>query len=76
LLATLFGIAIAFAVARLRFPGREVVDCDDDAADGHATDGARLLPLGPIGRSRGVIGAWLNDTPAFSLVFTLARARL
>jgi len=69
LLATLFGIAIAFAVARLRFPGREVVDAmmTLPMVMPPTVLGYYLLVL--VGR-RGVIGAWLNDTLGISLVFT------
>jgi molybdate transport system permease protein len=69
LLATLFGIAIAFAVARLRFPGREVVDAmmTLPMVMPPTVLGYYLLVL--VGR-RGVIGEWLNDTFGISLVFT------
>ena len=68
-LATVFGIAIAFAVARLRFPGREVVDAmmTLPMVMPPTVLGYYLLVL--VGR-RGVIGAWLNDTLGISLVFT------
>jgi molybdate transport system permease protein len=69
LLATLLGIAIAFAVARLRFPGREVLDAmmTLPMVMPPTVLGYYLLVL--VGR-RGVIGEWLYDNLGISLVFT------
>ena len=69
LLATLFGIAIALAVARLRFPGREVLDAmmTLPMVMPPTVLGYYLLVL--VGR-RGVIGEWLYDKLGISLVFT------
>ena len=69
LLATIIGIAIAFAVARLRFPGREMVDAmmTLPMVMPPTVLGYYLLVL--VGR-RGVIGEWLYDKLGISLVFT------
>ena len=69
LLATLSGIAIAFAVARLRFRGREIVDAmmTLPMVMPPTVLGYYLLVL--VGR-RGVIGAWLHDKLGITLVFT------
>ena len=69
LLSTLFGIAMAFAVARLRFPGREVLDAimTLPMVMPPTVLGYYLLVL--VGR-RGVIGEWLYDNLGISLVFT------
>ena len=69
LLATLSGIAIAFAVARLRFPGREIVDAmmTLPMVMPPTVLGYYLLVL--VGR-RGVIGEWLHDKLGITLVFT------
>ena len=69
LLATLFGIAVAFIIVRLRFPGREVVDAvmTLPMVMPPTVLGYYLLVL--VGR-RGFIGEWLNDTFGISLVFT------
>ena len=69
MLATLCGIAIAFAVARLRFPGREVLDAmmTLPMVMPPTVLGYYLLVL--VGR-RGVIGEWLYDNLGISLVFT------
>jgi len=68
-LATAAGIAIAFAVARLRFPGRELVDAmmTLPMVMPPTVLGYYLLVL--VGR-RGVIGEWLYDNLGISLVFT------
>ena len=69
LLSTLFGIAMAFAVARLRFPGREVLDAimTLPMVMPPTVLGYYLLVL--VGR-RGVVGEWLYDNLGISLVFT------
>ena len=69
LLASLFGVAIAFAIARLRFPGREILDAmmTLPMVMPPTVLGYYLLVL--VGR-RGVIGEWLNDTLGISLIFT------
>ncbi len=69
LLATLLGLAIAFALARLRFPGRELLDAmmTLPMVMPPTVLGYYLLVL--IGR-RGVIGEWLYDTLGITLVFT------
>ena len=68
-LATVAGITIAFAVARLRFPGRELVDAmmTLPMVMPPTVLGYYLLVL--VGR-RGVIGEWLYDNLGISLVFT------
>jgi molybdate transport system permease protein len=69
LLSTLFGIAMAFGVARLRFPGREVLDAimTLPMVMPPTVLGYYLLVL--VGR-RGIIGEWLYDNLGISLVFT------
>ena len=69
LLATSFGIATAFALARLRFPGREVLDAvmTLPMVMPPTVLGYYLLVL--VGR-RGIIGEWLYDNLGISLVFT------
>jgi ABC-type tungstate transport system substrate-binding protein len=69
LLATIFGIAIAFALARLRFPGREVLDAmmTLPMVMPPTVLGYYLLVL--VGR-RGVIGEWLYDKLGITLIFT------
>jgi len=69
LLATLCGIAIAFAVVRLRFPGKEVLDAmmTLPMVMPPTVLGYYLLVL--VGR-RGVIGEWLHDKLGITLVFT------
>jgi molybdate transport system permease protein len=68
-LATLAGIAIAFALARLRFPGREVLDAmmTLPMVMPPTVLGYYLLVL--VGR-RGIIGEWLYENLGISLVFT------
>jgi molybdate transport system permease protein len=67
--ATIFGIAIAFAVARLRIPGREVLDAmmTLPMVMPPTVLGYYLLVL--IGR-RGIIGEWLYEKLGISLIFT------
>ena len=69
LLAALFGLAVAFAVARLRFPGKEVLDAmmTLPMVMPPTVLGYYLLVL--VGR-RGVIGEWLYDKLGITLVFT------
>ena len=69
LLATLLGLAVAFAVARLRFPGKEVLDAmmTLPMVMPPTVLGYYLLVL--LGR-RGVIGEWLYDKLGITLVFT------
>jgi len=67
--ATAFGVLIAYSIARLRFPGRDLLDA------------AMMLPmvmpptvlgyyiLVLVGR-RGPIGAWLDSTFGITLIFT------
>jgi len=69
LFATAFGVLVAYAVARFRFPGRDLLDA------------AMMLPmvmpptvlgyyiLVLVGR-RGPIGAWLDSTFGITLIFT------
>ncbi len=69
LFATAFGVLVAYAVARFRFPGRDFLDA------------AMMLPmvmpptvlgyyiLVLVGR-RGPIGAWLDSTFGITLIFT------
>ncbi len=68
-LATILGIAIAFAVARLRFPGREVLDAmmTLPMVMPPTVLGYYILVL--VGR-RGPIGAWLESNFGISLIFT------
>jgi molybdate transport system permease protein len=67
--ATVAGVLVAFAVARLRFPGREVLDAmmTLPMVMPPTVLGYYLLVL--VGR-RGPIGAWLESTFGISLVFT------
>ena len=69
LLATLLGVGIAFAVARLRFPGREVLDAmmTLPMVMPPTVLGYYLLVL--LGR-RGVLGEWLHDQFGITLIFT------
>jgi molybdate transport system permease protein len=69
LLATIGGIAIAFAIARLRFPGREMADAmmTLPMVMPPTVLGYYLLVL--VGR-RGVIGEWLYAKLGISLIFT------
>ena len=69
LLATLGGIAVALAVVRLRFPGREVVDAimTLPMVMPPTVLGYYLLVL--VGR-RGIIGEWLYHTLGITLIFT------
>jgi molybdate transport system permease protein len=69
LAATLFGVATAFAIARLRFSGREVIDAimTLPMVMPPTVLGYYLLVL--VGR-RGVIGEWLHDQLGITLVFT------
>ena len=69
LLAALLGLAVAFAVARLRFPGKEVLDAmmTLPMVMPPTVLGYYLLVL--LGR-RGVIGEWLYDKLGITLVFT------
>lgn len=68
-LATAAGVLIALAVARLRFPGRELLDAmmTLPMVMPPTVLGYYLLVL--IGR-RGPIGAWLEQNFGISLVFT------
>jgi molybdate transport system permease protein len=68
-LATLFGIVVAFAIVRLRFPGKEVIDAmmTLPMVMPPTVLGYYLLVL--VGR-RGIIGEWLNDHLGITLVFT------
>jgi molybdate transport system permease protein len=68
-LATLGGIGMAFAVARTRFPGREVLDAmmTLPMVMPPTVLGYYLLVL--VGR-RGILGEWLYDRLGISLVFT------
>lgn len=69
LLATVAGVLIAFALARLRFPGREVVDAmmTLPMVMPPTVLGYYLLVL--LGR-RGPIGGWLESNLGISLIFT------
>jgi len=69
MLATLCGIGLAFAVARARFPGKEVFDAmmTLPMVMPPTVLGYYLLVL--VGR-RGVIGEWLYENLGISLVFT------
>jgi molybdate transport system permease protein len=68
-LATLCGVGLAFAVARARFAGREILDAmmTLPMVMPPTVLGYYLLVL--IGR-RGVIGEWLYENLGISLVFT------
>jgi molybdate transport system permease protein len=69
LFATAFGVLVAYAIARFRFPGRDLLDA------------AMMLPmvmpptvlgyyiLVLVGR-RGPIGAWLESTFGITVIFT------
>jgi len=69
LAATILGIAVAYVLARWRFPGRDVVDavCTLPMVMPPTVLGYYLLVL--IGR-RGFLGVWLKDVFGISLVFT------
>ena len=69
LLAAVAGVAIAFALARLRFPGREVLDAmmTLPMVMPPTVLGYYLLVL--VGR-RGIIGEWLYEKLGISLIFT------
>ena len=69
-LAALFaGLAVAYALKRWRFPGRELVDaiCTLPLVMPPTVLGYYLLVL--IGR-RGLIGQWLQETFGITLMFT------
>jgi molybdate transport system permease protein len=68
-LATVAGVLVAFAVARLRFPGRELLDAmmTLPMVMPPTVLGYYLLVL--VGR-RGPIGGWLESTFGITLVFT------
>ena len=67
--ATVVGVMVAFALARLRFPGREVLDAmmTLPMVMPPTVLGYYLLVL--VGR-RGPIGAWLESTLGITLIFT------
>jgi len=67
--ATVAGVIVAFAIARLRFPGREILDAmmTLPMVMPPTVLGYYLLVL--VGR-RGPIGAWLESTLGITLVFT------
>jgi molybdate transport system permease protein len=67
--ATLFGVGVAFVLARVRFPGREVLDAmmTLPMVMPPTVLGYYLLVL--VGR-RGAIGAWLEQELGITLVFT------
>lgn len=69
LLATLAGVLIAYALARLRFPGREVLDAmmTLPMVMPPTVLGYYLLVL--LGR-RGPVGGWLEANFGITLVFT------
>lgn len=69
LVALVAGVAMAYALVRLRFPGRDVVDalCTLPMVMPPTVLGYYLLVL--IGR-RGVIGEWLQETFGIALMFT------
>ncbi len=69
LLATIAGVLIAYALARLRFPGKEVLDAmmTLPMVMPPTVLGYYLLVL--VGR-RGLIGEWLYDNLGITLIFT------
>jgi len=69
LIALALGTALAWALARFRFPGRDLLDavCTLPLVMPPTVLGYYLLVL--VGR-RGVIGKWLLDTFGVSLIFT------
>jgi molybdate transport system permease protein len=69
LLNLFFGVGTGFALARLRFPGRDLLDSvlTLPMVMPPTVLGYYLLVL--LGR-RGPIGAWLQDTFGFSFIFT------
>ena len=69
LVALAVGTALAWALARFRFPGRDLLDavCTLPLVMPPTVLGYYLLVL--VGR-RGVLGAWLLDTFGFTLIFT------
>lgn len=68
-LASMLGIALAFAIARTRLPGREVLDAalTLPLVMPPTVLGYYLLVL--VGR-RGALGEWLEQTLGITLVFT------
>jgi molybdate transport system permease protein len=68
-LATVVGVGIAFLLARLRFPGRELLDAmmTLPMVMPPTVLGYYILVL--VGR-RGPIGAWLDSTFGITLIFT------
>ena len=69
LFATAFGVIVAYAIARLRFPGRDLIDATMmlPMVMPPTVLGYYLLVL--MGR-RGPIGAWLDSTFGITLIFT------
>jgi molybdate transport system permease protein len=69
LFATAFGVIVAYAIARLRFPGRDLIDATMmlPMVMPPTVLGYYILVL--VGR-RGPIGAWLDSTFGITLIFT------
>ncbi len=69
LFATAFGVLAAYAIARFRFPGRDVIDAAMTLpmVMPPTVFGYYILVL--VGR-RGPIGAWLESTFGITLIFT------
>ena len=69
LVATLLGVALGFFLARVRFPGRELLDtlCTLPMVMPPTVLGYYLLIL--LG-SRGPLGSWMQETFGFTLIFT------
>ena len=69
LLATVLGVAIAFALARPRFPGRAILDAMMTLPMVMPPTVLGYYILIVVGR-RGPIGAWLESNFGISLIFT------
>ena len=69
LVATLLGVALGLFLARVRFPGRELLDtlCTLPMVMPPTVLGYYLLIL--LG-SRGPLGSWMQETFGFTLIFT------
>lgn len=68
-LTLVFGVAAGFALARLRFPGRELLDALMTLPMVLPPTVLGYYLLVVIGK-RGWLGGWLNDTFGINLIFT------
>jgi molybdate transport system permease protein len=69
LFATAFGVLIAYAIARSRFPGRDFLDAAMTLPMVMPPTVLGYYILVLVGR-RGPIGAWLDSTLGITLIFT------